>query len=100
MSRVFLDMAVPLGGFISGPDGEDGGLHNWYFAPDAAENIKAELLTRIGAIIMGHAAFGSAPAASIPSTTFRISSSRTRRCPLWNAAARASTSSRTASTAC
>ncbi|WP_309571875.1 dihydrofolate reductase family protein [Deinococcus sp.] len=61
MSRVFLDMAVSLDSYISGPDGQDGGLHDWYFAPDAAEDIKAELLTRIGAMILGHAAFGSAP---------------------------------------
>ena len=30
---VFLDMAVSLDGFVSGPNGEDGGLHDWYFAP-------------------------------------------------------------------
>lgn len=62
MSRVFLDLAVSLDGFISGPDGEDGGLHNWYFAETGvAEEIKAELLDGIGAIILGHTAFGSAP---------------------------------------
>ena len=62
MGKVFLDMAVSLDGFIGGPDGEDGGLHDWYFAESgAASEIKAELLGRIGAIIMGHTAFGTAP---------------------------------------
>ena len=61
MSRVFLDLAVSLDGFIAGPDGEDGGLHDWYFAQDAAHDIKAELLGGIGAIILGARAFGTAP---------------------------------------
>ncbi|WP_412027156.1 dihydrofolate reductase family protein [Deinococcus yunweiensis] len=62
MSRVFLDLAVSLDSFIAGPDGEDGGLHDWYFAEHgAAEDIKRELLEGIGAIIMGRAAFGTAP---------------------------------------
>lgn len=61
MTRVFLDLAVSIDGFIAGPDGSDGGLHDWYFAPDAAEDIKTELLTRIGAIVLGRAAFGTAP---------------------------------------
>lgn len=62
MGKVFLDLAVSLDGFISGPQGEDGGLHDWYFAETgAAEDIKRELLERIGAIILGHTAFGTAP---------------------------------------
>ncbi|GGR96524.1 dihydrofolate reductase family protein [Deinococcus sedimenti] len=61
MSRVFLDLALSLDGFMAAPGGADGGLHDWYFAPDAAEDIKAELLSRIGAIILGRAAFGTAP---------------------------------------
>ena len=62
MGRVFLDLAVSLDGFIAGPEGQDGGLHDWYFAAEgAAEEIKAELLSGIGAIILGHTAFGSAP---------------------------------------
>ncbi|MFC3832149.1 MULTISPECIES: dihydrofolate reductase family protein [Deinococcus] len=61
MPRVFLDLAVSVDGFIAAPDGGDGGLHDWYFAPDAAEDIKAELLSRIGAIVLGHTAFGTAP---------------------------------------
>ncbi|PNY80956.1 dihydrofolate reductase family protein [Deinococcus koreensis] len=62
MTRVYLDLAMSLDGFIAGPDGEDGGLHDWYFAPEgAAEDIKAELLSGMGAMILGHRAFGTAP---------------------------------------
>ncbi|UQN09143.1 dihydrofolate reductase family protein [Deinococcus sp. QL22] len=62
MPRVYLDLAVSQDGFIAGPDGEDGGLHDWYFAETgAAEGIKAELVSGMGAMILGHTAFGSAP---------------------------------------
>ena len=62
MPRVYLDLAVSLDGFVAGPNGEDGGLHDWYFAEQgAAEDIKAELLSGMGAMILGHTAFGSAP---------------------------------------
>lgn len=62
MSRVFLDLALSLDGYIAGPDGQDGGLHDWYFAETgAADEIKQELLGGIGAMILGHTAFGSAP---------------------------------------
>jgi dihydrofolate reductase len=62
MPKVFIDLAVSLDGFLSGPDGGDGGLHDWYFAEQgAAEGIKRELLTGMGAMVLGHTAFGSAP---------------------------------------
>ena len=62
MPRVYLDLAMSLDGFVAGPNGEDGGLHDWYFAEQgAAEDIKAELLSGMGAMILGHTAFGSAP---------------------------------------
>jgi dihydrofolate reductase len=61
MGKVFLDMAVSLDGFISGPDNSDGGLHDWYFAEGKSEQILHELHTEIGAIIMGARAFGDAP---------------------------------------
>lgn len=62
MPRVYLDLAVSLDGFIAGLNGEDGGLHDWYFAETgAAEDIKAELLDGMGAMILGHTAFGTAP---------------------------------------
>jgi dihydrofolate reductase len=62
MSKVFLDMAVSLDGFISGPNGSDGGLHSWYFAETGkSEEILEELQTGIGAMILGARAFGTSP---------------------------------------
>ena len=61
VGKVVLDMAVSLDGYICGPNGEDGGLHDWYFAPDAATAVTDELLESIGAMVMGHRAFGIAP---------------------------------------
>lgn len=62
MNRVFLDLAMSLDGYIAAPDGQDGGLHDWYFAEtDAAEDIKQELLSGMGAMILGYRAFGTAP---------------------------------------
>jgi dihydrofolate reductase len=62
MGKVYLDMAMSLDGFISGPNGEDGGLHDWYFSPSGdAEFVKQELLDTMGAMILGRRAFGSAP---------------------------------------
>jgi dihydrofolate reductase len=62
MGKAYLDMAMSLDGFISGPNGEDGGLHDWYFSPSGdAEFVKQELLDTMGAMILGKRAFGSAP---------------------------------------
>lgn len=62
MSRVFLDMAVSLDGFVSGPSGEDGGLHDWYFAPAGASVLVLdELLRDIGAMVLGRRTFGEQP---------------------------------------
>ena len=62
MSRVFLDLAVSLDGYVAGPDGKDSGLHDWHFAETGpAEEIKQELLDGIGAMVLDHTAFGSAP---------------------------------------
>ena len=59
---VFLDMAVSLDGFVSGPGGEDGGLHDWYFAPAGDSRlILDELLRDIGAMVIGKRAFGEQP---------------------------------------
>lgn len=75
MGRVFLDLAVSLDGFIAGPKGEDAGLHDWYFAQEgAAGAIKRELLDRIGAMILGHTAFGTAPDGF--DTEYRVTKSR------------------------
>jgi dihydrofolate reductase len=62
MGKVLLDMAVSLDGFISGPNGGDGGLHDWYFAETGkSEQILEELQTAIGAMILGARAFGTSP---------------------------------------
>lgn len=59
---VFLDMAVSLDGFINGPNGEDGGLHDWYFAPISdSKLILDELLETIGAMVLGKRTFGEQP---------------------------------------
>lgn len=62
MGKVFVDMAMSLDGFVSGPNNEDGGLHNWYFAPSGnASLVIDELLRSIGAMILGRRAFGDQP---------------------------------------
>ena len=62
MGKVFLDMAVSLDGFISGPNNSDGGLHNWYFSEtDKSLQILEELQSGIGAMILGARAFGDSP---------------------------------------
>ena len=62
MPTVFLDMAMSLDGFISGPADDDLGLHDWYFAPSGdGAAVVDELLESIGAMILGRRAFGDAP---------------------------------------
>jgi dihydrofolate reductase len=59
MATVFLDMAMSLDGFISGTDGQDHGLHNWYFNPsEPSREVIAELIESIGAMIMGRGVYG------------------------------------------
>ncbi|HEY0602055.1 MAG TPA: hypothetical protein VGD58_04045, partial [Herpetosiphonaceae bacterium] len=62
MGNVLLDMAISLDGFVGGPNEEDVGLYDWYFAPsDEATFVKDELLTTIGAMILGRRTFGDQP---------------------------------------
>jgi hypothetical protein len=62
MGTVFVDMAMSLDGFVSGPNGDDGGLHDWYFAPSGnAVGVIDELLYTIGAMIIGKRSFGDQP---------------------------------------
>jgi dihydrofolate reductase len=62
MGSVLLDMAISLDGFVAGPNGEDRGLYDWYFAPSAPSTVvKDELLHSIGAMILGRRAFGDQP---------------------------------------
>ncbi|MET0580102.1 MAG: dihydrofolate reductase family protein [Ilumatobacteraceae bacterium] len=57
---VLLDMAVSLDGCISTPDGQDGGLHDWYFDPTPpSKAVIDELVEGAGALLLGRNAFGS-----------------------------------------
>ncbi len=54
MGKVILDMAVSLDGFVSGPNGEDAGLHNYFFSPSSeSAKVIEEGIKTTGAIIMG-----------------------------------------------
>jgi dihydrofolate reductase len=73
MSKVYLDMAMSLDGFISGPNGEDAGLHDWYFSPlGDAEFVKQELLDTMGAMILGRRAFSTAPESEGFDTPYKV----------------------------
>ena len=62
MAKVLLDMAMSLDGFISGPNNDDGGLHDWYFSETGkSQQILDELLHNIGAMILGRKTFGIQP---------------------------------------
>jgi len=62
VGKVFLDMAVSLDGFVAGPNGEDGGLHDWYFSPAGGSVLVLdELLRDIGAMVLGRRTFGEQP---------------------------------------
>ena len=55
-------MAVSLDGFVNGPNGEDGGLHDWYFSPSGdGPKILDELLQTIGAMVIGKRTFDNQP---------------------------------------
>jgi dihydrofolate reductase len=59
MGKIVLDMAVSsLDGFVAGPDGEPGGLHDWFFPPSGSREaadaaIIEESIEKTGAILMG-----------------------------------------------
>ena len=60
MSKVFLDIAMSLDGFISGLNGENRGLHDWYFSPSAvSQQVVDDLIENIGAMIVGRRAYGA-----------------------------------------
>jgi dihydrofolate reductase len=62
MGKVFLDLAMSLDGFISGPNNDDSGLHDWYFSETGkSQHIIDELLNDIGAMILGKKTFGTQP---------------------------------------
>lgn len=58
MGKVLVDLSMSLDGYIAGPQDEDGGLHNWYFAPSANDTeVIAELVNTLGAIVMGRRSY-------------------------------------------
>ena len=60
MTRVLLDMAISLDGFVGGPDGADVGLYDWYFDPsDLSKPVVEQLVATTGAIVIGRGAFGT-----------------------------------------
>ncbi len=62
MGKISLDMSMSLDGFVSGPNGEDSGLHDWYFAPTEKDTfVIDELLQGIGAMIIGRKLLGDSP---------------------------------------
>jgi dihydrofolate reductase len=58
VAQVILDMALSLDGFVSGPNNDDAGLHNYFFAPspEIASVIEAGIQAT-GAIIMGRRSY-------------------------------------------
>jgi dihydrofolate reductase len=63
MGTVVLDMAMSLDGYVSGQNGVDGGLHDWYFDPKGgATGLINEQIAGIGAMILGRRVFGDDPA--------------------------------------
>lgn len=58
MSKLILDMAVSLDGFVAGKNDADAGLHNWYFSPSTRnKELIDDLITTTGAIIMGRRSY-------------------------------------------
>ncbi len=54
MGKVILDMSMSLDGFVSGPNNEDGGLHDYFFSPSGeTAKVVEEGIETTGAIIMG-----------------------------------------------
>lgn len=67
MGTVLLDMTISLDGFVSGPDGGDNGLHDWYFAPTATDQqVIDTLFQTIGAMIIGRTMLGDADGYETP----------------------------------
>ena len=58
MAKVILDMATSIDGFISGPNGEDHGLHDYFFSPsDPTRDVIEEGFRTTGTILMGRRAY-------------------------------------------
>jgi dihydrofolate reductase len=64
MPKVILDLSMSLDGFINDLNGEDGGLHDWYFADNEDLNnpnakVVQDGIDDFGAILMGRNTFGT-----------------------------------------
>jgi dihydrofolate reductase len=58
MSKVILDMAMSLDGFVGTVDGRDGGLHGYFFSPSTeTATVMREAIASTGAIIMGRRSY-------------------------------------------
>ena len=58
MSKVVLDMALSLDGFIAGPNNEDHGLHDYFFSPSGAtQQVIEEGFKMTGSIIIGRRSY-------------------------------------------
>lgn len=58
MAKVIVDMAMSLDGFISGPNGEDHGLHDYFFSPSGpTKEVIEEGFRTTGTILMGRRAY-------------------------------------------
>jgi dihydrofolate reductase len=58
VAKVLLDMAMSLDGFISGPNDEDHGLHNYFFAPAGpTKEVIEQGFRTTRALIMGRRSY-------------------------------------------
>ncbi len=73
MTRVLLDMAISLDGYVAAPGGEDAGLYDWYFDPPApSAPVVEELVAITGAIVIGRGAFGTGEDAGWDDTPYAV----------------------------
>jgi dihydrofolate reductase len=88
MTTVMMGFSISLDGFIATPEREDGGLHDWLFAGDlpftmignefsadsqASIDVFREVVDAIGAIVVGHTAFGDGEEPFFEVPTFVLS---------------------------
>jgi dihydrofolate reductase len=58
MSKVILDMAISVDGFVAGTNNEDHGLHDYFFAPsEQTAAVIEESFAITGAIVMGRRSY-------------------------------------------
>ncbi|MDX1993193.1 MAG: dihydrofolate reductase family protein [bacterium] len=78
MATVLLDMAMSLDGFACGPNGEDHGLNDWFFAPSTGDKdvnrfVVQESIDTAGALIMGKTTYSmAADFGGVADTPYRV----------------------------